>query len=73
MPLLYLPYEFTNSARFGGDMTAFEWTTYKNAFFRQNINFRGRGRSETSHDYIMRPIIVQIVLYERKLIGATFK
>ena len=73
MPLLYLPYKVTYSARFGGDISAFEWTTYKNAVFRQNINFRGRGRSETSPDYNMQPRIVQIVLYERKLIGETFK
>ena len=38
-------------------------------FFRQNINFRGRGRSENSLDYTMHPRTVQIGLQEREIIG----
>ena len=45
----------------------------QSAFFSKNINFRGRGRSESSHDYIMHPTTLKIGLDERELIGETFQ
>ena len=48
-------------------MSALGWTTYKHAFFQQNINFRGR--SENSPDYTIHPKTIQISLKEREILG----